>query len=65
MTPDGPVAGRDAMIWLSRQVEPGQSRLLRVCAALFRYELAASLAYPLFKAVRRAALWWRGVGRLT
>ena len=65
LTPDGPFAGRDAMIWLATHVEPGVSWLLRLWSRLLRYELPASLAFPLFKTVRRVLLWCKGVGRLT
>jgi predicted DCC family thiol-disulfide oxidoreductase YuxK len=62
ITADGPIAGRAALVHLSRTLPPGSSWLLRLCAALFRHEALAVVAYPLFKAVRRGALWIKGVG---
>ena len=62
ITPDGLIAGRAALVYLSRNLPTGSSWLLRLCAALFRHELLAILAYPLFKGIRRIALWGKGVG---
>lgn len=62
ITAGGPIAGRAALVHLSRTLPAGSSWLLRLCAALFRHEAPAVVAYPLFKAVRRVALWLKGVG---
>lgn len=62
ITDRGPIAGRAALVHLSRTLPSGSSWLLRLCAALFRYEALAVVAYPVFKAVRRVALLVKGVG---
>ena len=64
ITPAGLLAGREAMIHLSRTLDPGASWLLGFCARVFRHRVPAAIAYPVFKAVRRAALWAKGVGPL-
>ncbi len=64
ITASGPIAGRDALVHLSRTLPAGSSWLLRLCAALFRHEALAILAYPVFKGVRRVALWAKGVGAI-
>lgn len=64
ITASGPIAGRDALVHLSRTLPTGSSWLLRLCAALFRHEALAIIAYPVFKGVRRVALWVKGVGAI-